>query len=230
MKAVFKNFLKRSLNVDVLKIHPIETKAERIYERYREYTMIPESIYISNLKLIYDFRHVNGCVVECGVWRGGMSAGMAEVLNEREFYLFDSFEGLPPAKDIDGERALKWQSNTTGPEYYDNCKAEMKFAETAMRQTNARYHLIKGWFRETLAATDLNGPIAVLRLDSDWYDSTMDCLSHLFDKVSKGGIIILDDYYVFDGCRRAVHDFLSSRKDVSCMCQYNNSISYIVKE
>src|SRR5437763_4267208 len=92
----------------------------RIYSRYREFTMIPHSVYIENLRLCERLAPKNGCIVECGVWRGGMSAGMADILPERVHYLFDSFEGLPPAKEIDGLDALRWQSNTASPTYYDN--------------------------------------------------------------------------------------------------------------
>ena len=86
----------------------------RIYSKYRAYTMIHEAMYVNNLELCAKFGATPGCVVECGVWRGGMSAGMAEVLGaDRDYFLFDSFEGLPPAReDLDGASAVAWQSNT----------------------------------------------------------------------------------------------------------------------
>ena len=71
------------------------------------------------------------------------------------------------------------------------------------------YKLVKGWFENTLPEFDPPAPIAVLRLDGDWYDSTMVALESLFKHLSPDGIVILDDYYAWDGCSRAVHDFLS---------------------
>ena len=178
------------------------------------------------------FKHIPGDIVECGVWRGGMMAGMAELLGiKRTYHLFDSFEGLPNAKEIDGEAAVKWQSETQSPTYYDNCRAEIRYAQTAMQKTNAteiRFH--KGWFSETLKDFDTTNGIAILRLDADWYDSTKVILDHLFPLVNSGGIIILDDYYSWDGCSRALHDYLSDQKSISKIYQYQNKVCYLIKQ
>src|SRR6266481_8283397 len=93
-----------------------------IYRKYRAYTQIHEAKYVDNLDLCARFKSVRGCVVECGVWRGGMSAGMADVLGaDRQYFLFDSFEGMPPAsKDLDGKAAIAWQNNPAGPIYRNN--------------------------------------------------------------------------------------------------------------
>ena len=73
------------------------------------------------------------------------------MLPGRVHYLFDIFEGLPPAKEIDGEAALQRQRNVSGPKYYDNCRAERSFAEQAMAMSRAKqFHLIKGWFSDTV--------------------------------------------------------------------------------
>lgn len=183
----------------------------RLHNKYREFTMAPANYFWRNLLIADERRHVNGCVIECGVWRGGMSAGMAEVLGpDREYFLFDSFEGLPPAKDIDGESAKAWQRDTEGAYYYDNCRATVDFAERAMRLTGVpKYNIMKGWFEKTLPGFVPPCPIAVLRLDGDWYESTMTILEALFKYVARDGIVIVDDYYAWDGCSRAVHDFLS---------------------
>ena len=188
----------------------------RTYRRFREFTMIDFSAYAENLRLAEEVQQIAGCVVECGVWRGGMSAGLATVFGpSRDYFLFDSFEGLPPARAIDGKRALEWQSNIQSPIYYNNCAAPLEFAERAMSLAGApSAHLIKGWFSETLAEFKPPSPIVLLRLDADWYDSTIVCLESLFDYVALGGLIILDDYYQWDGCSRALHDFLSRRSAV----------------
>jgi O-methyltransferase len=122
---------------------------------------------------------------------------------------------LPPAQDVDGKAAIDWQQAKNAPGYHDNCSAGPEFAERAMRLAGIEsFHLKKGWFEQTLPAFKPPAPIALLRLDGDWYDSTMVCLSHLFDFVTPGGLILLDDYYTWDGCARALHDFLSRRSAV----------------
>jgi O-methyltransferase len=188
----------------------------RIYNKFRDFTMIPEEIYIQNLMLAESVVGIGGCVVECGVWRGGMSAGIASILGSgRRYFLFDSFEGLPPAQDIDGAAALRWQSDKKSEFYYDNCAAPPELARQAMTLAGARdVHLMKGWFDKTLKDFAPPTQIALLRLDGDWYDSTMVCLDSLYDSVCAGGLIILDDYYTWDGCSRALHDFLSKRSAV----------------
>jgi O-methyltransferase len=188
-------------------------KAIRVYKRYRTYTMIPPYVFESNLLLCEEKAPETGCIVEAGVWRGGMSAGIADMLPGRVHYLFDSFEGLPPAEEIDGEAALKWQQNVTGPTYYDNCRADRSFAEEAMAIARAKkVHIVQGWFSETVLGFVPSEPIAILRLDGDWYESTMQCLSGFYPYVMQGGLIILDDYYAWDGCAHALHDYLSAHK------------------
>jgi O-methyltransferase len=200
------------------------------YRRFSKFTMIPEAVYVENLLLAKSVSHREGCVVECGVWRGGMIAGIAEILGpDRQYFLFDSFEGLPNAQKIDGQGALEWQANTKGIEYHDNCSAKPQYAEDAMALSGAKcFHLVKGWFSETLLTFVPPAPILLLRLDADWYDSTMTCLRALYPYVSSGGLIILDDYYTWDGCSRAVHDFLSETSSTDRIFS-RNGICFIRK-
>jgi O-methyltransferase len=193
--------------------------------------MIQKEVFVLNLDLCNVNRNISGDYVECGTWRGGMSAAVAEVLGKkRQFHLFDSFEGLPPAKEIDGKEALTWQKNTSSPNYYDNCSADEKFANEAMKLANhENFKLYKGWFEKTLPGS-MNKSIAILRLDGDWYDSTMTCMEELFPKVTEGGVVILDDYYTWDGCAKAVHDYLSKVKSPARVHQWHNRIAYIIKK
>jgi O-methyltransferase len=203
-----------------------------IFTKYKDFTMIPVEEYINNLRLAERVKTVNGCVVECGVWRGGMIAGMSEIVGkDRHYYLFDSFEGLPEAHDIDGEAALKWQSDKTSVAYFDNCKAEIGWAEKVMKLANAKNVIIvKGWFNETMPLNTISEPIALLRLDADWYDSTMVCMDYLFEKVATNGIIIIDDYHAWEGCSKAVHDYLSKHQKSERIAQFNNRTVFIVKK
>lgn len=201
-----------------------------IYSKYESFTMVPKEAFILNLELCDKFKDINGDYVECGVWRGGMSAAISEILpSNRRLHLFDSFEGLPDAKEIDGNDALKWQKDVSSPNYYNNCAAEREFAIKAMNiAKHTNYKIYEGWFDQTLK--DFSGEqIGILRLDGDWYDSIMVCLQHLFPKVVNGGIVLLDDYYSWDGCAKAVHDYLSISKSPSRIYQYNNQVAYIIK-
>ena len=201
-----------------------------LFNKFKEYTMIPEENFITNLELCDHFSSVEGDIVECGVWRGGMIAAITDLTkSKKRAHLFDSFEGLPPAQEIDGKEAINWQQNTKGETYYDNCAADESFAINAMKSSGSdNYKLYKGWFENTLNQYEGN-PISVLRLDGDWYDSIKVCLNSLYPFVTEGGIIILDDYYTWDGCTKAVHDYLSEIKSSAKVYQWNNQVAYIIK-
>src|SRR5262249_26780462 len=87
----------------------------------------------------------------------------------------------------------------------------------------------KGWFNETLPEFVPEEGIAVLRLDADWYDSTIQCLDALYRHVVLGGIVIVDDYYTWDGWTKAVHDFLSANKLPDRIRQSRTGVCYIVR-
>lgn len=211
-----------------------ERMLRRIYQKYRGHTMIQEATYVRNLALARRIRDLEGCVVECGVWRGGMIAGLADLLgSERTYYLFDSFEGLPAAKSIDGAALQAWQANVTAPGYHNNCTAPAADAESAMKSSSAtRYRLVKGWFEETVPSFDPDQRIALLRLDGDLYDSTMVCLRWLYPRMADGGLIIIDDYQPWDGCARAVHQFLAQVPEAfesPRLQQYENDVFFMNK-
>lgn len=223
--------------IDIAKKYLKEIKSDLKYgplhKKYSGFSMVTQRDYIDCLKLVAEFKNIKGSVIECGVWRGGMIAGIAEVLGkDRNYYLFDSFEGLPDAKEIDGETAIAWQADKDADIYYDNCKAEIEWAQKAMNLANVAgtTSFIKGWFENTVPQFKTEEPIAVLRLDGDWYDSTMVCLEHLFPRVIAGGLIILDDYYAWDGCSKALHDYLSKHQRAERIIQAYSSGCYLIKK
>jgi len=181
-----------------------------IQMKYKEFTMIPRKVYLDNLYLARKFAPKNGCVIEAGAWRGGMIRGLVDVLGTKHysFHIFDSFEGLPKAKEIDGQAAISWQANKDSPTYYNNCTAEMDVVDKLFSNVNGNYSIYPGWFENTLGDFVSNDKIAILRLDADWYDATMLCLKSFWDKMNPRGLIILDDYGTWDGCKKAVDDFL----------------------
>ena len=206
---------------------------ERIYRRYHDFTIIGRYNYFANLAVTEKALPVPGAVVECGVWRGGMIAGMAEILGtNRPYYLFDSFEGMTPPQAVDGAWAQMWwlgQSTPSSPLYRDKYITDESYAHQAMKLTGAAdYHVIKGLFEQTLPDFKPAAPIAILRLDAGWYEATLACLKTLYPFLSVGGIIMMDDYYDWDGCARALHDFLSQEKLVDRVSQFEN-IGFVVK-
>lgn len=102
-----------------------------------------------------------------------------------------------------------------------------------LRQTgypSQHIHLVKGWFQDTLKPTkEKIGAIALLRMDGDFYDSTKVVFEELYDQVVEGGVVIIDDYGSFEGCRRATEEFLALRRIKAHMVYVENSIRYFVK-
>jgi O-methyltransferase len=175
----------------------------QLYRKYRDYTMSSFWDFMGNLYLAGGVE-AEGDLVECGAWKGGMIAAIAEMLGRRAV-LFDSFEGLPEAQPIDGQAALAWQSST---KY--NATAAKRDAVEAMSLTGVDYEIRKGWFADTVPAYAAEQrSLAFLRLDGDWYDSILLCLEHLYPLVVPGGLVLIHDYGYWDGCTRAVHDYLS---------------------
>ena len=193
--------------------------------------MIPEEFFKLNLDLCAHYEKVEGDYAECGVWRGGMSAAIAEILgNKKGIHLFDSFEGLPPAQAIDGREALTWQQDTQSPAYFDNCRSDESSVHSAMKMAgHTNYTVHKGWFNDTLPKFTSH-KISVLRLDGDWYDSVIACLRYLYPKVTAGAIVVIDDYYTWDGCAKAVHDYLSETKSSDRVYQWKNQVAYIIRK
>ena len=210
----------------------------RTYEKFNDHTMLERRTYVENLEIAEEvLRHqrlYDGCVVECGTWRGGISFGMVEALPEiMEFHCFDSFEGLPPAGPLDGELAHELQQE--GRMIAVNNTASLEEFRDGLGlldpELQKKVHIHKGWFEETLPRFKSGRPISVLRVDCDWYDSVMLTLDSLFDRVCKSGLIIIDDYMQWEGCSKAVHDFLSKRKARERIQQMSrDGVSFIIKD
>lgn len=156
--------------------------------------------------------NVPGDVIECGVWRGGGCVFMAGYLKaygmtDRRVFVADSFEGLPrPSAPADAGLDL---SKDLYPELAVGLETVREtFAAYGLNGDNVQY--LKGWFKDTLPA--LHGQrFALLRMDGDLYESTMDILTNLYDKVVPGGIVIVDDFGAVEACRLAVTTFFSGR-------------------
>lgn len=190
-------------------------------------------------------RGVEGAFVECGVWKGGAASVMAKANLEhgaqrRMLHLFDSFAGLPEPTAEDGEcvlgRAEAKAKRSLGAggalrpvnwDAADRKDSEELLARVGYPKEWIRYHV--GWFQETLDSAEEIGPIALLRIDADWYESTRLCLEKLFPLVVPGGFVIFDDYGHFQGCRQAVDEYLSSHGKGHFLHHIDYTGRYLVK-
>ena len=167
-------------------------------------------------------KEIPGDFIETGVWRGGACIFMRAILSaygvtDRNVWVADSFEGLPainaalyPADAADVDLS-EYHELAVG---MDEVKAN--FAKYDLLDDQVKF--LKGWFKDTLRAAPIER-LAILRLDGDMYESTMDALTALYHKVSIGGVVIVDDYNIIPGCRQAVHDFRDSRGIDDAICK-----------
>jgi predicted O-methyltransferase YrrM len=184
----------------------------RLYRTVRPYTMSGNSrlrgLYSAVQQVVAG--NVPGDVVECGTARGGSAAllGLAlkEAHAERTLWVFDTFAGIPPPTSADPDQDI-------AALYTGDFRGELGEVEELFRRLGIRdrARLVKGLFQDTVPRCDV-GPIAVLHLDGDWYESVKVCLDHLYDRVSPGGVIQIDDYGHWEGARKAVDEFMVARR------------------
>lgn len=225
--AIHKSF--RAFGLDIIRCRqqqefpPDFGDAEtEIIRKVRAWTMTSsERIYA----LVQAVRYVSansipGDIVECGVWKGGSMAAVARALLQmkdlnRDLYLFDTYEGMsePTAKDIDysGKPASEALIEDEGARCAD---APLTGVKNVLRGTGypiERIHFVQGKVEETIPQ---NAPdsISLLRLDTDWYESTKHELIHLFPRVSRGGVIIVDDYGHWKGSRQACDEYFQQNR------------------
>jgi hypothetical protein len=191
---------------------------------------------------------IPGVFVECGVWKGGSVALMAYSLKKleqnRDLHLFDCFVDIcQPDSSVDGLKAI---NEVGGVEFAkgelrpvkgiydsqggsgDEVKVVSLLVDT-IGYPSSKIFIHKGWFQETLPNDKSIHEIALLRLDGDWYASTKVCLEYLYDKVVQGGIIIVDDYGCYEGCRKAVDEFLQKMNAHPLLVRVDDDCIYWVK-
>jgi hypothetical protein len=157
---------------------------------------------------------VPGDIIETGVWRGGASILARAVLKawgvtDRRILLADSFQGLPPP---DESRCPADQGSDLHT--YEQLAVSLEQVRAnfeAFGLLDEQVVFMPGWFRDTMPNTP-SSCLAVIRLDGDMYESTIDPLVHLYDRLSPGGWVIVDDYSLFPGCKAAVQDFFAMKK------------------
>ncbi|MGH7646488.1 MAG: TylF/MycF/NovP-related O-methyltransferase [Gemmatimonadaceae bacterium] len=193
-----------------------------LYERCKPYTLTSvERVYALRQAVTYVSRHgVAGDIVECGVWRGGSMMAVALTLlalgdTSRTLWLYDTYEGMsePTDRDVNrGNRAARrrWEraqqggSNTWNYASIDEVRQNL----VATGYPESRLRFVKGKVEDTLPGT-MPGPTAILRLDTDFYESTYQELVHLYPVLVSRGVLILDDYGHWRGARDAVDRYVA---------------------
>jgi O-methyltransferase len=202
----------------------LEPEFVRYLKACAPFTMVSrERLYAHFQALNYVVTHgIEGDIVECGVWRGGTSMLGAMTLlgrgeTSRNIWLYDTFAGMtePTTSDVspwDGNNAKNlWKANSQA-DHNKWCFAPIEevrrnFLSTGYPPDKANF--VKGDVALTLLE---NAPrkIAVLRLDTDWYESTKVELEILFPRLAKGGVILIDDYGAWTGCKKAVDEYVTA--------------------
>jgi O-methyltransferase len=160
---------------------------------------------------------VPGAFVECGVWRGGSMLIIAHTLVElgvtdRDLYLYDTFETMPPPGPLDidlwGTPAADFYEAALASPVYSYLPQDQIYAlMTATGYPAERLHFVRGLVEETIPGVAPER-IALCRLDTDWYESTLHEMEHLYPRISPGGVLLVDDYGHFMGAKQAVDEYI----------------------
>jgi hypothetical protein len=226
------NKLLKPFNYSLKKMKPAEHAEDilgdadfmAIYEQVREFTMTSiERMYslYQSIHYVID-QQLPGDFVECGVWKGGSSMIIALTLKKlgvqnRVIYMYDTFEGMsaPTEKDKDiygGAAQTLLDSHSREKDEGVWCYSTLDEVKTNMQSTGYPMDKIiftKGKVEDTIPHT-IPAQIALLRLDTDWYESTLHELTHLYPLLSKQGVLILDDYGHWQGARKAVDEYFAA--------------------
>jgi macrocin-O-methyltransferase TylF-like protien len=179
--------------------------------------------------------NISGDLIETGVWRGGTAIFMKAVLvaygiTDRLVWVADSFAGLPEPDPVKFPVEAAAHSGKVMKEVYKHFAVSLdevrnNFAAYGMLDSQVKF--LKGWFRDTLPSAPIER-LSVMRLDGDYYESTMDALRSLYDKLSVGGYVIIDDYGedTWTYCHNAVDEFRAAHRIVDSMTKVDRHCSY----
>ncbi len=195
-----------------------------LYQQVMPYTMTSkEAVFAlyTSVNYVLD-RNIPGDIVECGVWRGGSSLLAALILksrniSDRKLYLYDTFKGMPTPTEFDIDKR-----GNTGFEMIDKYGDDIGWCYALLDDVKAAFstydfdfeiHFIEGDVIETLPKTKPE-TISVLRLDTDWYESTAAEFDILYPRLSTGGVLIIDDYGCWAGSRKATDDYFAKEPKI----------------
>jgi hypothetical protein len=243
--CLYLDLLKRSLTNTIFGTEPdVEGDVARYvnsaivhYQQSSALSMIP-LVRMDNLQFCISdavARGVAGDFIETGVWRGGATIfmrGLLKILNVRDRIIWaaDSFEGLPKPDPEKYPLESKAYQSAAMTKYYKHLAVSLEEVQRNFEAYGAlddQIKFLKGWFKDTLPVAPIER-LAVMRLDGDYYESTRDALVNLYDKLSIGGYVIIDDYGedAWTYCRKAVDEFRQERGISDPMIQVDKPCSF----
>jgi len=228
---MIREYIKKQLNkrgYDIIKLNTIrqwpvdfDKNHRRIIQKVETFTMTSQERIFGLIEAVkyISKNKLEGEIVECGVWRGGSMLAIADVLMEmndtsRELYLYDTFEGMPPPTEHDsnysGQKAtellLPGEDKEKDLVWAYSSLDIVKRTMTLTSYPANKIHYVKGKVEDTIPS-QIPAKISLMRLDTDWYESTKHELIHLFPKLITGGVLIIDDYGFWKGARKAVDEY-----------------------
>ena len=238
MKRLVKSLL-RSAGYEISRVTAPETLRDQnpdvtdhewaIYSQIRPLTMLSLERMLANVRAIEYIvqNQILGDIVECGVWRGGSSMAMALALlrlsdTERTLWMYDTFQGMTDPIDADKmhsgasaeELLIAARKHEAAEQSLVLAYASLEDVRNNMRASGYpmdRIRFVQGPVEQTIPKT-LPDRIALLRLDTDWYESTRHELIHLYPRLSSDGILIIDDYGHWQGARKAVDEYFEGSR------------------
>lgn len=255
MKTFFKSMIRPVLQkagFDIIRhenkvsgfVYPSDFSTEdiEICEIVKPYTMTsPERVNALINAVEYVVKNgLDGSFVECGVWKGGSILAMILTLqrlgkSDRDIYLFDTFEGMTAPTDVDQTvRNISAQSLMDAEDKETSwvwAKSGIDQVRQLIEDTGyppGKVHFCKGPVEETIPH-HVPQTISLLRLDTDWYESTRHELQHLFPRLAGGGVLIIDDYGHWKGARKAVDEYISNNKVQILLNRIDNTGRIAVK-
>lgn len=209
-----------------VKLDPVidkDVRFKRIYAKCKDKTMTSiERMYALYTSVEYIIKNnIEGDFVECGVWKGGSTMLIAYTLVElgvtdRKIYLYDTFTGMTKPTEYDYKVSNKnkvamdkWDDNNSTWCYSPVEEVRDNMLSTKYPQNNIIY--VKGKVENTIPKT-MSSKISILRLDTDWYESTKHELIHLYPLLSKHGVLIIDDYGCWAGSKKAVDEYFNDKR------------------
>lgn len=180
-------------------------------------------------------RAIPGDFVECGVWRGGSSMAIALTLSrlgmtDRRLWLYDTFGTMPPAGEHDRDYAGRaMRAGALDPINNSAHAAGLTLSEVQSAMASTGYPpgqvtCVEGLVEETIPRSSPDR-VALLRLDTDWYESTRHELAELYPRLERGGVLIVDDYGHFAGARKAVDEYFAGEPILLARIDYTGRIA-----
>jgi O-methyltransferase len=226
LKSLAKKVLENIFDWNDFSLKDISESDRNIFQQVKAYTMTsPERVFAVLEAVRYVIKsNLHGGIVECGVWRGGTMMAVAHLLRihqrfDKDLYLFDTFEGMPLPGEIDtdfrGREAktmffAKKRTNDSS----DWCYASLSEVQRNLKSVgypDSKIHYVVGKVEDTVP-NQAPERISILRLDTDWYESTKYELVHLYPRLAVGGILLIDDYGHWQGARKAVDEYFEENK------------------